>query len=158
MVVTNFRSHILLLVAMSIFLPFWLTIGKSMLFGIGGWVGLAYIFTVAPAIFVIFWLFLMLLTLRKDTILTNSIGIVDARLLLALYTSIFAHGIFLVDGGDTAGSLNSIATKYFGITLELSSVLSGVFLVASSVLILACLSLFIYEMITKRAIQADKLF
>lgn len=153
---TTSRFNILLLAVMSFFLPFWLTIGKSMLFGIGGWVGLAYIFTVAPAIFVILWLLFILLALRKDVRETNSIGIVDTLLLYALYITIFAHGIFLVDGGDTQESVNSIATKYFGITHQTSSILSVVLMVVFFALILICFSLFIYEMATKRAIQTNK--
>lgn len=151
------RYGLRLLAAMSFLLPIWLTVGKGMIFGVGGWVSLIYMFTLAPAIFAVLWLFFLLLYLRKDVKATRSIGTVDSILLLSLYVSIFLHGFYLLDGGDTKESVNSVASKHFNVSQELSSEYSGAFVALFSSLMFACLLVFIYEIIKKRAIKTDNL-
>jgi hypothetical protein len=148
---------LIILRIMSVLLPIWLTIGKSMIFGVGGWMSLVYMFTIAPAIFVIFWIFYTFIALRKDVIELRSIGLIDSVILAGLYVSIFLHGFFLVDGGDTKESVNSVASKHFGLTHEMSSEYSGLLMAIAFALFVAGFIVFIYELIKKRAIRADNL-
>jgi hypothetical protein len=146
------RYGLLLLGIMSVLLPVWLTIGKSLFFGVGGWLALIYMLTVAPAIFIIFWIFFVLLALRKDVRATRAVGTVDTILLSAIYISVFFHGFFLIDGGDTKESLNSVASKHYNMAHELSQEYSMIFLAISTLLILVSFVVFTYKIIKQNTI------
>lgn len=143
------RHSILILQILAFVLPLWLTIGRSF-FGSGGWMTLIYIFTVAPFLFVFLFILSVLLIKRYDVRLTKLVSPADVVLLLGVYVSTFLHGFFLVDGGDTQESVNSVASKYFGFSHDISQVLSNTFFALAAILLLACVILFTAELIRNR--------
>ena len=147
------RRGLLILGIMSIALPLWLTVGKLALFNAGGWMTLIYLLQVVPIIFVVFWVLFILLAKRKDVRETKSIGSFDSVILILLYVSIFIHGIFLVDGGDTDESINSVAMNIFGMNQSVSSELSQFFSIFAIVMAVIALVVFIYKLISKRSLK-----
>lgn len=145
------QSALRLLFIMAFVLPLWLTLGRSLPFDVGGWMMLIYIFTLAPAIFVIFLVFHLLLSKRADVKKTKRIDSSDALLLIGLYVSLFLHGLFVVDGGDTAESVNSIASKYLGVSRNVSTGISDTLLLASIVLVAVCLFVFVWKLTRGRS-------
>lgn len=104
------------LTVMSVLLPLWLILGNN-----GGWGTFRYIFIVGPTIFVSFWVLASLLAMRPSSRVGVILGIFDIVLLLALYLSIFLHGFFFVDGGDTEKSYSSVATAHYGMNIVTST-------------------------------------
>lgn len=98
---------------MAIILPLWITLGRGF-FGSGGWTTLALLISVAP-IMLCGLLFLAFFIRSRPRVRTdNAVSKIDAVLLTVLYLSIFLYGIFLVDGGDTPESINSLASLVLG--------------------------------------------
>ncbi len=141
------RYSRILLLPMVFLLPLWLTFGLNLL-GIGGWTSLFYWFAGVPALFVVLLILYALVKPRSATNGKSHLGIIDSVLLTAIYVVVFLHGFFLVDGGDTEASINSVATKFFGKSDEsifYSNYLSQIFLVISALLIIITLAVVIYE-------------
>ena len=145
------RRSLAILIVMIFFLPFWITIGKGMVFGVIGWVAIISLFTVAPALLVTLVIFYILLRTRRDVRSSKHVGAFDAFLLIALYVTIFLGSIFTVDGGDTKESINSVATK-FGMDEQTNDILAVIFVLSTTLIFLACFVVFIYEAVKKRAI------
>jgi hypothetical protein len=101
------------LVPMIFVLPLWITIGRS-LFGVGGWDVLFTFFIVAPILLISMLVIGLLISGRSDVKASGLVSPLDARLLTALYLSIFIFGFFLVGGGDTEESVKSVATQLLG--------------------------------------------
>lgn len=95
---------------MPFLLPAWLTFGIAT-FGVSGWGALLYFFYVAPALLVSLTVLAFIADYPKKG---TERPPADARLLWALYASIFLHGLFLVDGDDSEEGLGSIASKLLG--------------------------------------------
>ncbi len=151
------RSGLLTLAVMSILLPLWLVVLRDTLFGIRGWETLVYMFTYAPAVFVICWILFGLLIARDDVEQTKSIGSIDSLMLIGLYVSVFLHGFFLVDGDLSAGTLDhSVATKYIDQSNGVSNGNSEFFFLSSCLLIFLCFILFTYELVSKRTLTLGK--
>ena len=91
-------------------LPLWLTFGIAAL-GVNGWGGLFYFFNVAPLLLVSLAALAFIADYPKKG---EQRPARDAQLLWALYASIFLHGLFLVDGGDTSESVGSVASHVVG--------------------------------------------
>ena len=145
------RAGLAILMCMVFFLPFWLTFGRGLL-GSGGWMTIMYIFTYAPMLLVGLLAVWFLLRFRADVRETKSIGSLDSIVLLALYVSIFLHGIFLLDGGDTPDSVNSVAMHVFGMDKSTSDALDTMFASLCILLFVVTLVLCIVEFRKKRAI------
>lgn len=141
-----------LLILMMFTLPLWVTFGKGLIFGVGGWLALISIFTIAPALFVVFLIFALLLMTRKDVIESRRLGVFDSVLLLILYLSIFLFSIFVVDGGDTPESVDSVMSKYNFVSQSLSGQLSEIFMLSSVLLIIVGFVIFIFEAMKRAAI------
>ena len=97
---------------MAVVLPLWLTVGR-MLLGTFGWVTMIAL----PGIIILFFLLLFIPRRAKkfsDGINKPVISLTTATILAGLYASIFIAGIFIVDGGDTEGSVGSVASRIFG--------------------------------------------
>ncbi len=147
------RSYSLrILLFMAIFLPFWLTFGKT-LFAEGGWFTVIYLFTIAPLLLVSLLVVWFLLRSRPDVKQSGRVGTVDATVLLSLYTTIFLHGIFLVDGSDVKGDSGSIATAVAGISQSLSMGFAIVLFGLSIVLLFSIFMLSLYELWSKKSIN-----
>jgi len=145
------RISLVLLMVMTFFLPFWLTFGRNA-FGSHGWLTVPYLFFIAPILFITLLVFNALLWARRDVRRITELSKVDSWLLLVLYTFVFLHGFFIVDGGDTPESLDSVMTILFNNNLhDLSALLSAVTYTISCLLLIACLVTFIYELTKKRS-------
>lgn len=108
-------------IIIALFVPFWLIIGRGLL-GAGGWMTLGFIVT-APFVAGILLLLVMLSDrLKGDLGNDEYIRPLDSAVLLLLYGLFFLIGFFVVDGGDTSESFNSVANKISGgsITLAVS--------------------------------------
>lgn len=144
------RISIFLLMIMTFILPFWLTLGRSMI-GSTGYLVILYTFLIAPVLFILMLIFNILIWARRDVRQRLEFGKLDSFLLLLLYVSVFLHGFFVVDGSDTPESLGSVLTRLFGSHLmDVSTMLSGVAYTFSYFLLLICLAVFIGELIAKR--------
>ncbi len=120
-------------------MPFWLTFGRGML-GSAGWLQLAYMFLVAPALFVVLLGIAFLIQTSPQYKLERLVTTPEALLLTLFYVSTFLHGFFLIDFGDTDDSANSVATHIFGVGFrDTSAMLGTVFLFASVALLAATL-------------------
>ena len=146
------RRSLAILIVMIFFLPFWITIGKGLIFGVMGWMAIIFLFTVAPALLVVLTIFYVLLRTRRDVKSSKRVGLIDVLLLIALYVSIFAGSIFAVDGGDTKESINSVATKNFGMDTVTNDIYASIFFELTFLILIACFVVFIYEAVKKRAI------
>lgn len=145
------RISIFLLMIMTFVLPFWLTLGRSML-GSSGHLTILYVFLIAPALFILMVIFNILIWARRDVRQKIEFGKLDSFLLLLLYISVFLHGLFVVDGSDTPESLSSVLTSLFGShLLDVSSLLSGVAYTFSYLLLVICLVTFTGELLARRA-------
>lgn len=110
------------------------------------------LFTVAPFLVIALLALFGILHVRPEIRKTKRAGLLDSILLLCFYVSTVLFSLFLVDGGDTKESINSVATKYFGLSDTLSGVLSIVFFCTSVGLLLALFIVFITEAVTKRSL------
>lgn len=120
-------------------MPLWLTFGRGLL-GSAGWLQLAYIFLVAPVLFAVLLAIALLIQTSPRYKLEGLVTAPEAVLLSLSYVSIFLHGFFLVDFGDTDESVNSVATQLLGAGFrDMSTTLSQVFLFGSAALLLTAL-------------------
>ena len=97
---------------MAITLPLWLTVGRALL-GSFGWITIL----TFPGIIILFFLLLFIPRRAKkfsDGINKPVISLTTATILAGLYVSIFIAGIFIVDFGDTEGSVGSVASRMLG--------------------------------------------
>jgi hypothetical protein len=116
-------THRRLFLALALFTPFWLTIGRAMLGSIG-WVTI-----------MLFFLFPLLLTpligsllfyFRADVRASGHLPRKEAIILLVMHLAWFLAGFFLVDVGDTEGSGGSVFSIWlFSNNLELSMMLAA---------------------------------
>jgi hypothetical protein len=150
------RLSFIFLPLMALVIPLWLTLGRAGLFGVGGWGLLVIMFTIAPGLLIVLLLLYGILLARPGVRRLKQTGTLDGILLLSLYLSTILFGIFLVDGDDTKESLNSVASKYMGISLADSDIITLVFLYASLALILATFIVFTVEAVTKRPIGSKE--
>ncbi len=139
------RISFVLLPVMMYVLPLWITFGKVILFGVGGWLMFMSLFTVVPLLFISLLLFRRLLMTRSDVRTTGKVGTLDAVLLISVYVSVFLHSLFIVDGGDTEGSVNSVATKYLSLPHSLSGQISSLLLAVACISIVCSFLFFMYE-------------
>ncbi len=148
------KISIPILIFMMFALPFWITLGKGLVFDIGGLVAFLTLFTVAPALFFVLLSFCLLLIFRKDVKENRMVGIMDAVLLMLLYLAIFLESLFTLDEDDTAQGLNSVMTKVANISLEASENLSIIFMLLSMLMIGILYGILIYEAIKRKAISS----
>jgi len=135
---------------MTFVLPFWLTFGRTLL-GSHGWQTLLYLFLVAPALFIAMLTINILVWVRKDVRQKAEVSPVDAYLLLGLYVSVLLHGYFLIDGGDSEASLNSVMTVTLGEQfLGISTLLSEATFWLSFGLLITCIVIFAQELSSKK--------
>ena len=140
------RLSLILLPIMTFALPFWLTFGRIMA-GSAGWLTILYMVFVAPVLLVAMLALNILAWLQKDVRRKAELSRIDAFLLLAFYISVFFHGFFLVDGGDSEDSLNSVMTlMWHNRLLDLSTFLSSAALWLSLLLLITCIVVFIREL------------
>jgi hypothetical protein len=139
---------------MSVLLPLWLTFGRGLL-GSGGWGMLIYLFIYAPVLLLLLLLIGMFINSRPEVKTTGMVSDMEAVLLLALYLSVFLHGFFVVDGGDTQDSINSVAMSVFGKSFQgQSEYYSGIFLSSAMVLLITVFVLALFNKATRRAAAA----
>ena len=139
------RINRLMLLPMVFILPLWLVLGRA-LFGSYGWGTIIYFFTVAPILLVSLLILGFLVKVNKTPDGRGYLSIYDSSLLTALYTAVFLHGFFIVDGGDTEESLNSVATKILGKSFQGTSEALGAFFFYIAALILTITFIvFLYE-------------
>lgn len=144
------RTSIFLLMIMTFLLPFWLTLGRSML-GSSGYLTILHMFFIAPVLFILMLIFNVLIWARRDVRQKVEFSKLDSFLLLLLYISIFLHGFTIVDGSDTPESLSSVLTSLFGShLLNISSSLSHITYMISFLLLAICLVTFIGEFSARR--------
>lgn len=107
------RKTRLQIIGVGILLLLWLTIGRAF-FGSIGWMTVIFVLW-GPLITVVL---LVVLTISIKPIAKAGTASVltrrDKTLLYLLGGSIFLSGCFIVDGGDTPDSANSVITHFFG--------------------------------------------
>lgn len=130
------RTITRLLWPMAVLLPLWLTFGRALL-GSGGWGTLIYLIYIAPVLLVALSVITILIRQSPRFKLEWLVTDWQAILLSLLYGSIFLHGFFLVDGGDSADSINSVATKLLGSGFQDASAMLSIWLYFAAVILLA---------------------
>lgn len=133
-----------ILLPMALILPFWLILGRGLVGGSSGWVAVVYFFYVAPPLILSLLAMRLLVKTRVDALGQKHFGKVDSMLLSTVYLSVFLHGFFLVDGGDTEESVASVVTQ-LGVSNEVSEFYGEVFFLTSLLLIIVTLAVLIYE-------------
>lgn len=134
-----------MILPMVFIMPLWLIIGRAM-FGSFGWGTIIYFFTVAPILLISLLILGFLVKTRKAADGKSYLGLVDSSLLTMLYATVFLHGFFLVDGGDTEESLNSVATKILGKSFQSTSeALGEIFYYLAALLLAITFIVFIFE-------------
>lgn len=128
------RKTRLQIIGVGILLLLWLTIGRAF-FGSFGWFTVILVLW-GPLITVVL---LIILTVSIKPIPKSATASVltrrDKTLLYLLGGSIFLSGCFIVDGGDTPDSTNSIITHFFGDDfVSLSSAGFALLFIASAIL------------------------
>src|SRR5690606_34170713 len=131
--------------------PLWLTVGRSEL-GSSGWLILGYIYA-SPFIFIALWILYILLAARPEVRKNDSIGSVDAAMLLSLCAAIFLQGFFVLDGGNDPEGHTSVAMNIFALDGSISSALSQSFLYLVPCLYISSLGFFTYKLIRGRSIH-----
>lgn len=99
-------------VPLLILLPLWVAAGR-MIFGAGGWLLLVTVFVVGPILFIGLLTIFLLTKRRPDIIAKRSLPPKDATYMSVIYVTFFLYGFLVDDGGDTAVSEGSAATKLF---------------------------------------------
>jgi hypothetical protein len=125
-----------LLIVMMFVLPFWISLGRAFLFNIAGYYILLYFFYSA----VLFgWLIYIYKSLkeRPDIRLSGLMKSSDAKILLAIYLVVFAHGFFWLDQADSLNQASPV-TVWLHIDTGVSWVFSILTFLAT--LFLLCLS------------------
>ncbi|HVQ44263.1 MAG TPA: hypothetical protein VMT30_04840 [Candidatus Saccharimonadia bacterium] len=123
------RLFRILLIPMAVVLPAWVTLSHS------GWLSIIYIFTFGPAVFVALLVIGFIISGRPDVKKSGLVSRPDVWLLGALYLSLLLFGFFVVDGGDTSESLNSVSMTVFGRGFEPATELLQAWLGISSILL-----------------------
>jgi hypothetical protein len=147
-----------LMLAMSVLLPFWLSIGRGVLFNVEGWSWLYYLFVVAPILLLLLLGLWKLISLRPDVRQTGSVSVLDAVLLPALWAAIFLHGFFAVDSptDNIPADLASVATRFLGHGfLDTSDQLATFFFWASAGLLLVTYVVAIGEQFQSTSMTKD---
>ena len=116
------RTSFPILLIMMVALPFWISLGRAITFNIGGYYLLLYLIYSG----VIFgWLLYIYKSLKKRPDIKSS-GFMkssDAKLLLATYFVIFAHGIFWLDQADSSEQVSG-ATVWLHVSSSTSWIFS----------------------------------
>lgn len=138
-------SYVFLFIA-AILIPFVVTFIR-LPFGLAGWGTMIYAVFYLPVLLIALLILAALVTRRKDPSTGKTVlGQTDSILLSSLYGSLVLHSIFLVDGGDTQESTNSIASALLGSWFQdVSSIISGFFSIIAALLIIGCFIVFISE-------------
>lgn len=97
---------------MLILLPLWVAAGR-IIFGAGGWLLLVTVFIVGPLLFIGLLTIFLLAKRRPEITTKQALPAKDAVYMSVIYVSFFLYGFLVEDGGDTAASEGSAATKLF---------------------------------------------
>ncbi len=112
------KFHFWFLIPAIIIVPVWVGLGRT-LFEVGGWGEFLTIIFYAPVLFV-YHIVLLTLTLVKDW-RRRAVHLSTMWLLTAYYVLAFINQLAFIDGGDTLESVNSVLTKWFGLSENVST-------------------------------------
>lgn len=112
------KFHFWFLIPAIIIVPAWVGLGRA-LFEVGGWGIFLTVIFYAPVLFV-HHIVLLTLTLVKDW-RRQAVHLSTMWLLTAYYLLAFINQLAFIDGGDTVESVNSVFTKWFGLSEDLST-------------------------------------
>jgi hypothetical protein len=128
------RAALLWMIPVNLFLVAWVWIGR-IVFGVGGWFFLVFLFTVVPV---------LLIALLITTVLAytqdgqpRALTRVQAWAQVATWLGLFAFGAFTPDFGDTEDSKLSLLTQVFGYSDAMYDASFTVTIVAGVVAIVA---------------------
>ena len=118
-------------------MPLWMAMGRLLLGGPVGWMGVFYFFVVSPIVLIYHGMLYWAWHWHRKS---GTVDPTSAYVLLAYYIFCFSHQLFMRDGGDR-GTEGSVAQNYLGVPMNLCDLIADGLLILIIIVMVSLLVL-----------------